>query len=203
MASKLTSLTQQLSASQLQQRSGESAKWLLQKIAEIRNPSQIARGIKAEKDRQVINRFMKGCLYCFYYDAKTKETLPYWDKFPLVLVLEKYPDGFLGLNLHYLPIRQRAALMDKLMGFAVMREDDIMKMRVTYDILASTRRYREFQPCLKKYLYSHLKSKILAVQPNEWEVATFLPMQQFKGAKPKQVWQESLDQIKANNGRDD
>jgi len=108
------------------------------------------------------------------------------------------------LNLHYLPIRHRVVLMDKLMDFAIMKDDNILKMRVTYDILAATRRFREFKPCVKKYLYSHLNSKILTVQPNEWETAVFLPMYQFKGAKPQQVWQESLDQIKGmNNGGDD
>jgi hypothetical protein len=174
----------------------QSTQWLLSKVAEIRNPAHIARGIKAETERET-NRFTLGGLYCFYYDPKTKDDLPYWDKFPLVLVLERYNDGFLGLNLHYLPIRHRAAFLDKLMDYAVMKGDDIMKMRVTYDILTSTKRFREFKPCIKRYLFPHLKSRILKIQPNEWEVAVFLPMHQFKGAKPQQVWQESIDQIKA------
>lgn len=195
MASKLTQITQQKSAAQMQAMNKQSTNWLLQKIAEIRNPSQIARGIKAEKEREV-NHFTLGGLYCFYYDPKLKATLPYYDKFPLTLVLEKYNDGFLGLNLHYLPIKYRAVFLDKLMDYAVTRGDDILKMRVTYDILSTTKRFKEFKPCLKRYLYSHLKSKILTVQPNEWEVAVFLPMHQFKGEKPQQIWQESIKKIK-------
>jgi hypothetical protein len=201
-SSKLSQLTGQLTTAQIQARSKQSVQWLMKKISEIRNPSTIARGIKSERNREV-NHFVRGGLYCFYYDPKMKYELDYYDKFPLVLVLEKYTDGFLGLNLHYLPIRHRVALMDKLMDFAVMRDDDILRMRVTYDILAATTRYREFKPCVKKYLYPHLKSKILTIQPNEWEVAVFLPMHQFKGAKPQQIWQESLDQIKGmSNGGD-
>ena len=119
------------------------------------------------------------------------------------MVLEKYNDGFLGLNLHYLPIRHRVVLMDKLMDFAIKQNDDIIKMRVTYDILARAKRYNEFKPCVKKYLYSHLQSNILTVQPNEWETAVFLPMHQFKGAKTKQIWQESLDQIKGKEDAGD
>jgi hypothetical protein len=196
MASKLTQITQQKTAAQVQAMTKQSTQWLLSKVAEIRNPAHIARGIKAETERET-NRFTLGGLYCFYYDPKTKDDLPYWDKFPLVLVLERYNDGFLGLNLHYLPIRHRAAFLDKLMDYAVMKGDDIMKMRVTYDILTSTKRFREFKPCIKRYLFPHLKSRILKIQPDEWEVAVFLPMHQFKGAKPQQVWQESIDQIKA------
>jgi hypothetical protein len=198
MASKLTKLTAEKSASQTQAMTKQSTQWLLTKIAEIRNPSYIPRGIAAEKDRQV-NSFKLGNLYCFYYDPKTKENLPYWDRFPLTLVLEKYSDGFLALNLHYLPIRHRAVFLDKLLDFAVMRDDDILKMRVTYDILAASKRFKEFKPCVKRYLYSHLKSKILAIQPNEWEVATFLPMHQFKGEKSQKIWQESLQKIKEPN----
>ena len=56
-----------------------------------------------------------GNLYMFFYDPKTKEDLPYWDKFPMVLVLENYSDGFLGLNLHYLPPKFRVAFLTKLM----------------------------------------------------------------------------------------
>jgi hypothetical protein len=195
MASKLTKLTAELSASGIQQRTKQSTQWLLQKIADIRNPSQIARGIKDEDERET-NRFKLGGLYCFYYDPLGKDDLPYYDKFPLVLVLERYTDGFLGLNLHYLPIRVRAAFLDKLMAYAVLKDDDIQKIRVTYDILNASRRFKEFKPCIKRYLKIRLRSKILTIQPNEWEVATFLPMYQFKGAKPQQVWKESLQTIK-------
>jgi len=33
-------------------------------------------------------------------------------------------------------------------------------------------------------------------QPNEWDIAAFLPLQQFRGAKAQEVWQESLEQIR-------
>jgi hypothetical protein len=196
MASKLTILSQQKSAAQLQSMTQQSYKWLLQKVAEIKNPSYIAPGIKRETDRNA-NRLVQGGLYCFYYDPKTKDDLPYYDKFPLVLILEKYSDGFLGLNLHYLPIKYRVAFLDKLMDYAVYNADDeVKRLRVTYDILSASRRFREFKPCIKRYLYSHVKSKILTIQPNEWDVAVFLPMHQFKGEKVNKIWQESVDEIR-------
>ena len=87
--------------------------------------------------------------------------------------------------------------MTKLMRFAILNEEDeIIRMRVTYDILNSTRRFREFRPCLKRYLFTHIRSKILLVQPNEWDVAMFLPIQQFKKDTAKNVWRESLTKIR-------
>jgi hypothetical protein len=196
MASKLTTLTQQKTAAQLQSMTQESYKWLLKKIAELRNPSSIPAGIKRENWRNA-NRLIMGGLYCYYYDPKTKDDLPYYDKFPLVLVLERYNDGFLGLNLHYLPVKYRIAFLDKLMGYASYDvNDEVKRMRVTYDILNASRRFREFKPCIKRYLTTHIKSRILTIQPGEWDVAVMLPMHQFKGAKPQQVWQESVNEIR-------
>jgi hypothetical protein len=197
MTSKLTSLSTQKSAQELQTMSRDSIAWLMAKINTIRNPSLVASSIRKETFRE--SRFKLGGLYFFYYDPKGKDTLPYYDRFPLVLALQKYPDGFLGLNIHYLPVKYRVAFMGKLMDYASLDDSgDIKRMRITYDILTASRRFREFKPCIKRYLNSHVKSKILAVQPNEWDVATLLPVQQFKGAKPDEIWKESVEEIRNN-----
>ena len=205
MNSKLTQLTQQKSASELQTMSRDSYLWLTKKINGLRNPAAMAKSISLEKSRQIdkhklpgySGKFLMGGLYFFMYNPKLKHDLPYYDVFPLVMPLERYADGFLGLNLHYLPIKYRVIFMEKLMPFALYNdEDEIKRMRVTYDILNASRRFREFRPCLKRYLYPHIRSKILAVQPNEWDVAMFLPVHQFKKAQPKEVWQDSINEIR-------
>jgi hypothetical protein len=192
--SKLTTLAKQKTAAQLQTASRDSYRWLIKKINELSNPTGIA-SVIAREDRS--NRFTNGGLYYFYYDPKTKADLPYYDRFPLVLVLEIYSDGFLGLNLHYLPIRERIALLDNLMEYADLdKNKDILRMRVSYDILNASKRFKQFKPCLKKYLFGHVQSRILAVQPNEWDVAAFLPIQQFRKATTSEVWQDSLEEIR-------
>jgi hypothetical protein len=196
MPSKLTQITQQKTTAQLQSLSRESHTWLMKKIAELRNVAQIPRGIGVENFRKN-KRFILGGLYHFYYDPKGKDDLPYYDRFPLVLALEKYPDGFLGLNLHYLPIKYRVAFLDKLMDYAILNdENEPKRIRITYDILNASKRFKAFRPCIKRYLNSHIKSKIITVQPDEWEVAIFLPTQLFKGAKPAEVWKESIQEIR-------
>ena len=195
MESKLTQLAN-ARPSDMQMGSKKSLEWLSQKIAELRGTSNIPAGMSRERFRQVDN-FRLGKLYCFYYDPKGKESLPYYDRFPMVLAIEKYNDGFLGLNLHYLPFNYRLAFLSKLLKFAVQGEPgEIDRLRVTYDILVASKRLKEFRPCIKRYLAGHIQSKILAIQPNEWDVAAMLPLQQFKGAKAQEVWQESLEQIR-------
>ena len=125
MASKLTTLANQKSSAEIQTMSKDSLKWMKSKISDLVNPANVRAAINREEFRQK-NTFGLGGLYCFYYNPIGKKDLPYYDKFPLVLVLEKYSDGILGLNLHYLPLQYRLAFLGKLMDFAVLdRKDDI------------------------------------------------------------------------------
>lgn len=196
MASKLKTIAEERSGLQMELLSRESVKWFMTKMANLKNTSRIPSAIKREEFRYV-NRFMKGGLFFFYYDPKTKDDLPYYDKFPLVLMLERYEDGFLGLNLHYLPIKHRIAFMNKLLDYGRFDEEgDPVRIRITYDILNATKRFKEFRPCIKRYLTSHIKSRILMVQPEEWETSVFLPVHQFKKARADKVWRDSVQEIR-------
>lgn len=195
MESKLTQLAQSR-PEDLKVMSKKSLEWLANRISEIKNPGSIPRGVSRETYRQTTG-FRMGRMYCFYYDPKGKDKLSYYDRFPMVLVLERYTDGFLGLNLHYLPFQYRIAFLGKLMKFAEMDDaGEIQRLRVTYDILTASKRLKEFKPCLKRYLTGHIQSKILAIQSNEWDIAAFLPIQQFKKASATKVWQESVEEIR-------
>ena len=190
--SKLTSLAEQKKAAGHKTMSRDSVAWLQEKIDEIKRPSAIPSTINKEAFRQT-SQFRIGMMYCFYYDPKTKADMPYWDRFPMVLILERYNDGFMGLNLHYLPVKFRVAFLSKLMRFAQLTADnDIKRMRISYEILEASKRYAEFRPCLKRYLFNHVRSRMLTIQPDEWDVATMLPIQQFRGAKPQKVWRDSV-----------
>lgn len=178
--------------------------WMKKQIQLLKNPVQIARDIVNEKDRKRLNRgstlginskFLIGGMYFFAYNPKMKNDLPYYDLFPLVIPLESYPDGFLGLNLHYLPYRYRFIFLNKLKPLAVYKDDEFKRLRVSYEILNASRRYREFKPCLKRYLTSHIRSRIITVEPNEWDTALYLPVHNFRKETAGTVWQESVEQI--------
>ena len=63
------------------------------------------------------SRMWLGRMYFFVYNPKHKATLPYYDMFPLVLPVERYSDGFLGINFHYLAPKDRAFLLDEIKVF--------------------------------------------------------------------------------------
>jgi hypothetical protein len=196
MASTLTQLAKERTALEQEFLSRQSFTWFQGKIKELKSPVNLAKEIVNDKSRK--GRFVMGGLYHFFYDPLTKAELPYYDMFPLVIPLHPMDNGFLGLNLHYLPPRYRAAFMDKLMNFAILdKNDDPKRLRVTYEILNATRNYREFKPCIKQYLNSQIKTRIVPIKPNEWETALFLPTAIFKGATPQKIYKESLNKIKS------
>lgn len=204
--SKLTDLANQHTALNLKILSRESVDWLKENVRKLRNARTIANGIVQEPGRPTA-RLTKGKLFFFKYNPKHAETLPYYDIFPLVIVLEEYTGesaGFLGLNLHYLPIKMRAAFLDQLLSVATFdKEGDVKKLRISYEILNTMKRFRAFEPCLKRYLYTHMDSALLQILPHEWETAVFLPVEQFQKMKQQSVQAKSLQIIKdkASNGK--
>ena len=133
-----------------------------------------------------------GHMYMFYYDAKHKETLPYFDRFPMIFPYKKVRGGFMGINLHYLPHILRAKLMDSLYDISSNdKYDETTKLRLSYDILSSAAKYKWFKPCIKHYLTSQVRSRFLYVYPAEWDIALFLPLERFQGATKSKVWADS------------
>ena len=78
--SLLTTLAEQRAGLKQPLLSKDAVSWMQDKIKEIRKPVQIANAIAKEKDRRT-NTVRLGMMYCYYYDAKTKDDLPYWDRY--------------------------------------------------------------------------------------------------------------------------
>ena len=142
---------------------------------------------------------MMGCLYFFLYVPIRTDNLPHYDRFPLVILLEKDETGFLGLNLHYLPYRVRAMFFDLLHSARLLRSPDPLRTRlsVTYRMLKSVTKYKAFRPCVRRYRYSSLRSALLQVGETEWDVALFLPVEQFAKSTRSSVWTESLKDMRS------
>lgn len=200
MDSKLTQLAEQRSSLDYEMMSKESIRWFQEQVKNLRNPSRMSRDIIREQQRKQ-GRVLLGNLYFFAYDPKYADVLPYYDIFPLVLVLKKMPGGFLGINFHYLPPILRAGLLDAMMPLAIKddEEEGIERLRITnktYDTLASSRRFRAFLPCLKHYLYEHMGTRPLKVFPNEWESSLFLPVERFQKQNKSAVYRDSIRKIR-------
>ena len=141
---------------------------------------------------QLVNKIMPGKMYMFFYDAKLKDKLPYWDMFPLVLPFKILPDGFLGINLHYLPYGARFKLLGILSDYANNdKMDQSTKLLLSWKVLNSSSRLNMIKPCVKHYLKDQLQSRFLQINYPDWVIASQLPVERFEGANKNQVWKDS------------
>jgi len=149
------------------------------------------------KDRDRLkNRAAVGHMYFFFYDPKGKKDLPYYDRFPLIFKVANTSDGFYGINLHYLPYRLRAKLMDSLYDIVNNRRyDESTRLRLSYDLLNGASKYRYFKPTFKKYLNAHVRSRFVKIDSTEWDIALFLPVERFEKARKTTVWADSRKMI--------
>ena len=101
-------------------RTDESRKWFRQRAKDLRgiNRKELMKEDPLERGGEEI----VGSMQMFFYDPKTKDTLPYYDRFPLVVVVGPAEKGFYGLNLHYLPPILRAKMLDSLMEVATSKK---------------------------------------------------------------------------------
>jgi hypothetical protein len=181
-----------LAKQDIEPRTVQSRDWLKNKIKELK-PTQatLMSDRKRLKDSSII-----GKMYFYFYDPKTKDSMPYYDRFPLVIPIERYKDGFLGLNLHYIHPRHRINLLDKLSEIASNKTyNENTKLRISYDYLAASSRAFEATPCIKRYLFSHVESRFLEIHADEWDIAVLLPMESFVGATTNKVFAESEDKF--------
>lgn len=177
-------------------RTQESMKWFRQRAASLNSTTINRKSLMNEEPLKKVTRPEIGKMYMFFYDPKYKETLPYYDTFPLIVMVGPAEKGFYGVNLHYIPPVLRAKMLDGLMDVTNNKAyDDSTKFRVSYEMLKGMSNLKYFKPCFKHYLTQHLKSSFSYIPPPEWEVAAFLPTASFKKASASEVYKISKDLI--------
>ena len=167
----------------------KSTEWYKDKIQEFGKPG----ALDLIRDGKRNTRPFFGRLNMFIYDPKFKKTLPYYDTFPLVLPLENYTDGFLGINMHYLPIPLRIKLLDRLVDFSNDTNFDAgTALLVEYQ---KVKKIRLVKPTIHKYLAGQVKSQFRRIDADEFMIATLLPVQRFKKGSANEVWKDSRGMI--------
>ena len=175
-------------------RTKESRDWFRRKAMALRNVSRSA--LMKEEPVTLSDRSVVGSMYMFFYDPKHKDTLPFYDSFPLEIMIDKAEGGFLGLNLHYLPPVLRAKFLDALLDITSNdKYDETTKFALSYSLLKRSAKYKYFKPCVKHYLTSHVRSRFAKVHAPEWEIAAFLPTADWQKAGKSTVYSNSRRMI--------
>ena len=130
-------------------------------------------------EAKAVSDAKSGMMYLFSYDAKHKDTLPYWDFHPVIFPLEIKGNTMLGLNMHYLPPRLRAILMDAILDLPRYKTDK-QRAQMSYDIVRAFSASDLVKPTIHKYLSNHIVSQTIEIPREEWVWVAFLPLADFR-----------------------
>ena len=168
-----------------------SARWFHDKVrglkGELRNKFSSTNAAKFYRESEKINplifrkRVSLGDLFCYYYKPKYRQVLPYYDMFPMIMLISAEKDTFLGINFHYLAPKFRAILLDRVtakVGGGLINWKKISRIK-------------QIAPTIKRYRYDHIMKKVVPIEESEQEIAIFLPTEKFKKASRTQVWADS------------
>ena len=112
-----------------------------------------------DDDAADTNGFYPGQLYFFTYSAQTKQ--PYYDMYPLTYVIEYQTGGFLGCNLHYVPLNQRDELAISLLNNSAQGAVAVPPRT------------------LHKYVYTGVRGTPYRIPNAEWSDVAQLPTEKF------------------------
>ena len=159
---------------------------------EITSEALLSTTDKGRAKTQLRGDSVYGSMYFFEYDPKHKDTLPYYDRFPLIFPINKVKGGILGMNMHYLPPKMRAQLMDALYSVSSDNNyDEGTVLNINYKLLQRASNCRVFKPTVKRYLAKQVRSKFIKIAASEWDTALFLPVQSFQKQSQGTVWADS------------
>lgn len=196
MASLLSKLEQEALSAGIPLRTQDSMDWFRKRAHDIR---RVNRNELMKEDRfELRNQQAVGRMYFWFYQPKHRETLPYYDSFPLGIIVGPAKGGFHALNLHYLPPVIRAAFLDNLMDIATNKKyDDNTRFKITYQTLVGATKFKEFRPCFKHYLTNHVRSRFALVPAAEWEKALFLPAADWQKTTARNVYRDARKMLNA------
>lgn len=176
-------------------------KWLYQEV--FRNP---------DKYRHSKRLLFQGNLYAFEYKyPKFKDTLEYFDKYPLVIALGPVTTSQgirnIGFNLHLLPVKIRIVvlclifeLFKKLYRYKIYNEQDNKPIKIQYGIIIKKLEQYGIKFCVRMYIPNRMNT-IIKFPYKEWYKAIFIPSRGYAKIRAQQLekkWKEFLKVNKLN-----
>lgn len=175
-------------------------------VAWVKTVTYLLSRLDEDDQRDVVQKYKKlpsftlgarsirpGFLYTFQYEAEAKQ----YDKFPLMLAIDRDQSSVLGLNFHYLPLIWRFALFEALMPLvAPLPISQLSRILATYKRLnANAAKYWYWENTIKRYTLNKIKSRVIFISPIEWAAAVAYPSDHFKGITSTTVWKNSITKL--------
>ena len=192
-----------------QRHTRESAEWFYKRVSKDFNVSKQQRQLfeSAAYRKRGAGAIEIGRLYLFHYDAIDEGgKLPYWDMFPVTFFFNRSTSKagkalLHGLNMHYLPPRLRYVLLLELLKLKTSSKyTPRTKLRLQYAAIQAASQTGLYAPCIKTYRVDHIMSQMVEIPSNDWEIVTFLNIDQWQKASRNDVYRDALALAKKGKG---
>lgn len=145
---------------------------------------------------QLTMKLMPGKMYMFVYDPVHKQDLPYFDRFPCVLLYKRSIYGFSGLNFHYLPYQMRVQLLYRLMQYKTnAKMDEYTRIKFTWAAIKGVAKFAPAVPAFHNYNFAGLRSQFREIRAYDWTTAVLLPVEQFVKLSDDRIWDKSRQYV--------
>ena len=128
--------------------------------------------------------FSVGKIYSFEYTPIT-ESLPWYDKHPVVFALDSKNENDLGVNLNLLPIKFKEEMLDKVYTVAVSNPSGNAKressLRITYDGMKLFLERYGFGFAIRQYIQSRKRNQAV-VSYKKWPQIALCDFASLSGA---------------------
>ena len=162
----------------------KSSAWFRQEAARLRKTPINTKSFIVADGGDIVKRIEIGRMYIFRYAPKYMDSLSVWDEYPLVLPFSGTPDGFIGINFHYLPYRHRAWVLDRPTRNV---GSETKRLRVSWQILNSLSRADVGSWATHRYIMSNITTPLRLVNIDDYPKAILLPIAKFHGPDTKTV----------------
>jgi hypothetical protein len=154
-----------------------SAEWFINEIQGI-NASAARRKMLGLKSRQA-KYLVAGRMYLFTYRA---ETIPVFDKYPLIFPFSKTGEHFYGINLHYVPIPMRIEIINKLSVFANNQSMSAnVRLVMQWNMIKALSQSKNLgiENCVKMYRNDRVQSMFSEIPPSSWRHVATLSLEKW------------------------
>ena len=156
--------------------------------------------------REVV-RPIRGGMYTFKYVPKHKDTLPYYDSWPLIIPYRRVTGGRIhAFNLHYLPPKLRIKILFRLSAL-ITTEDisgeaqapegdnpeyyDFGNLNIRWDFTGRGG-LKLIRRCTRSYIIGNIKGKLIEFPTQTWPVVSFLPIARWRKEKNvNYIWKDN------------
>lgn len=177
--------------------SEKATSWLRRNLKDVGSINPVSLINASGSESSVVN-FLPGSIYLFGYNPKTKADLPYYDLYPMVLVISLTNNGFMGLNFHYIDHMSRQVFFNGLIEYVNDEQFDKNPnayIDINYATLKATKKLSYYRPTIKRYYYKNIVSKVTEIPPVYWKFMLFLPLERFQEETKESVWKHSRKKI--------